>query len=220
MTRRRQLTFGLLLTTLAGYVDAIGFVLLGGLYTSFMSGNTTQLGVALGHGALERAVMPAALIALFLLGSTLGSGLAIVTPARWRTPAVLAYEAVLVFGALALGLQFPDLAVSSLFMALAMGAQNAVLGSVTGFRAGTTFVTGALFSLGQKIAQAFTGTGPPFGWIGDAAVWLALMSGALAGTVLYAALGLRALIVPASLAGCLAVAATAFAAARPASRVS
>ena len=61
-------------------------------------------------------------------------------------------------------------------MAMAMGAQNGVLGQVKGFRAGTTFVTGALFSVAQKIAQAITHTGPAFGWVGDGAVWAALLS--------------------------------------------
>ena len=212
MTRPLQLTFGLILTALAGYVDAIGFVQLSGLYTSFMSGNTTQLGVALAHRELAHTVMPVLLIAVFLLGSTLGSGLFIVVPAPWKTSAVLAYEAVLVFGALALGLQLPDFGLASVCMALAMGAQNAVLGSVKGFRAGTTFVTGALFSFGQHIAAAFTGTGPRFGWVGDAAVWLALMLGALAGAAVYAATGIVALIVPAVLTAVMAIGAAGFAA--------
>lgn len=212
MSRSWQLAFGLLLTALAGYVDAIGFVRLNGLYTSFMSGNTTQLGVSLAHRQFGHAVMPALLIAVFLLGSTLGSGLAIVVPAPWKTSAVLAYEAVLVSGALALGLQLADFGLSSVCMALAMGAQNAVLGSVQYFRAGTTFVTGALFSLGQKIAAAFTGTGTPFGWIGDAAVWGALLFGALAGAAVYAAIDISALVLPAILAALLSATAALFAA--------
>ncbi|MGU3538678.1 YoaK family protein [Methylobacterium sp. A54F] len=205
MTRSWQLTFGLLLTGLAGFVDALGFIRLGGLYTSFMSGNTTQLAVSLGHGRWDHAVMPWLLIAMFLVGSTLGSGLSMVTPARWATPVVLAYEALVIVAALSLGLATPELGLASLFMALAMGAQNAVLGSVQGFRAGTTFVTGALFSLGQKIAAALTGKGPRFGWVGDAAVWMALLGGAYLGAVAYGAFGLYALVLPAGLAGLLAI---------------
>ncbi|KQT17706.1 hypothetical protein ASG40_16935 [Methylobacterium sp. Leaf399] len=211
MKRPWQLTFGLLLTGLAGYIDAIGFIQLSGLYTSFMSGNTTQMGVSVAHGALGGAVMPAVLIVTFLLGSTIASGLSIVAPAPWKTVIVLAYEAILVFGAFALGLQLPELGLVSFFLALAMGAQNAVLGSVQGFRAGTTFVTGALFSLGQKLAAAFTKTGPPLGWVGDAAVWLALLIGAVAGAAVYSAIGIFALIFPAGLTAGLAVMAALFA---------
>lgn len=215
MSRPWQMSFGLLLTALAGYIDAIGFIQLNGLYTSFMSGNTTQLGVSLAHGAFGQAVMPALLILVFLIGSTIGSGLWMATPARWGTPVVMAYETLLIVGALALGLQLPELGLSPVFMAFAMGSQNAVLGSVQGFRAGTTFVTGALFGLGQKLAAALTGTGPAFGWIGDATVWLALMTGALAGTAAYTKLGISALVVPASVAGLLAITATLLAALRP-----
>ncbi|MDB5537022.1 MAG: hypothetical protein JWQ65_1897, partial [Devosia sp.] len=44
MTPAPKLSLGLLLTAAAGFIDAIGFIKLGGFYTSFMSGNTTQLG--------------------------------------------------------------------------------------------------------------------------------------------------------------------------------
>ena len=205
MNRTGQLAIGLVLTALAGYVDALGFIRLGGLYTSFMSGNTTQLAVFGAEADLHRVVLPAVLILAFLTGSILGSGLAILVPSRWTTPTVLAYEALLIVGGLALGLQTPELAVASVFVALAMGSQNAVLAQVKGFRAGTTFVTGALFSLGQKIAQALTRTGDPMGWVGDGLVWLSLLVGAAAGASAYNALGLYALIPPAGVAGTLAL---------------
>lgn len=201
MNRSWQLGTGLLLTGLAGYVDALGFVRLGGLYTSFMSGNTTQLAVFGAEANLHKMLLPAILIAAFLTGSVLGSGLAILVPTRWSTPVVLAYESLLILGGLALGLATPELGLAAFFVAVAMGAQNAVLAQVQGFRAGTTFVTGALFSLGQKIAKALTRTGDPLGWIGDGLVWLSLLLGALA----YDAFALYALIAPAAVSGVLAL---------------
>ncbi len=205
MNRSWQVGTGLVLTALAGYVDAIGFVRLGGLYTSFMSGNTTQLSVSLANGAFQHAGLPAMLVSGFLFGATLGSGLSIVVPRRWATAVVLAYETLLILAALSLGLATPELGLASFFMAMAMGAQNAVLSQVKGFRAGTTFVTGALFALAQKIAEAFTRTGPPFGWVGDAAVWGALLMGALVGTLAYGSYELYALLVPALIGGTFAV---------------
>ena len=62
---------GLVLTAMAGWVDAIGFLRLGGFYPSFMSGNTTQLGVALSNGNWQAAMLPALLIGLFVTGSLL-----------------------------------------------------------------------------------------------------------------------------------------------------
>jgi uncharacterized membrane protein YoaK (UPF0700 family) len=205
VNRSWQLGTGLLLTGLAGYVDALGFVRLGGLYTSFMSGNTTQLAVFGAEGNLHKVLLPAILIAAFLTGSVLGSGLAILVPSRWTTPVVLAYESLLILGGLALGLATPELGLAAFFVAVAMGAQNAVLAQVQGFRAGTTFVTGALFSLGQKIAKALTRTGDPWGWIGDGLVWLSLLLGALLGALAYDAFALYALIAPAAVSGVLAL---------------
>ncbi|MCJ2133171.1 DUF1275 domain-containing protein [Methylobacterium sp. J-026] len=205
MSRLLQLGLGLLLTGLAGYVDALGFVRLGGLYTSFMSGNTTQLAVFGAAADLHRLVLPATLILAFLIGSVLGSGLAILVPARWTTPVVLAYESLLILGGLGLGLESPELGLAAFFVAVAMGSQNAVLAQVKGFRAGTTFVTGALFSLGQKIAQALTRTGDPLGWIGDGLVWLSLLFGAYLGAQAYGHFALYALVAPAALSGGLAL---------------
>ena len=205
MNRSWQLGTGLLLTGLAGYVDALGFVRLGGLYTSFMSGNTTQLAVFGAEANLHKMLLPAILIAAFLTGSVLGSGLAILVPTRWSTPVVLAYESLLILGGLALGLATPELGLAAFFVAVAMGAQNAVLSQVQGFRAGTTFVTGALFSLGQKIAKALTRTGDPLGWIGDGLVWLSLLLGALLGALAYDAFALYALIAPAAVSGVFAL---------------
>jgi uncharacterized membrane protein YoaK (UPF0700 family) len=118
---------------------------------------------------------------------------------------VLAYESLLILGGLALGLASPELGLAAFFVAVAMGTQNAVLAQVQGFRAGTTFVTGALFSLGQKIARALTRTGDPFGWIGDGLVWLSLLLGAFLGALAYDAFALYALIAPAAVSGVLAL---------------
>ena len=60
------------LSALAGYVDALGFIHLGGFFVSFMSGNSTRLGV----GLVERthdAAIALGLIGLFVLGVILGS---------------------------------------------------------------------------------------------------------------------------------------------------
>ena len=221
MNRRWQLGAGLVLTALAGYVDALGFVRLGGLYTSFMSGNTTQFAVYAGETDWNRTLLPLGLVACFLAGAILGSVVAILVSDRWATPAVLAFETILIAAALAIGLSFPEPSNASLALAAAMGAQNAVLSRVKGFRAGTTFVTGALFSFGQKIAEALTRTGSPFGWAGDGVVWLSLLVGALCGALAYQAVNLYALVPPALVAGLLALITTLIVArAGPAAKVS
>lgn len=203
MTRPWQIGFGVVLTGLAGFIDAVGFIRLGGLYTSLMSGNTTQLAVSLGHGEPWGAVLPALLILAFLVGAVTGGALAALTPSRWVTPAVLAFETAAVTAALAAAAEGTRVGIAALFLALAMGGQNAVLAHVQGFRAGTTFITGALFSFGQKAALALAGRGPRFGWVGDASVWIALLAGAVAGTYAHGHLGVAALAIPACVAGAL-----------------
>src|SRR4029077_4997805 len=64
-TVRKDWLIGLALTAMAGCVDAIGYLRLGGLFPSFMSGNTTQLGISLAD-ASRTAALPAMLIALFV----------------------------------------------------------------------------------------------------------------------------------------------------------
>ena len=60
------------LAALAGMVDAIGYLRLGHLFVSFMSGNSTQLAVAVGRGDLTEACIITELIAPFVLGAAAG----------------------------------------------------------------------------------------------------------------------------------------------------
>ncbi len=62
-----------LMTTLAGFVDAVGYAAMGHLYLSFMSGNSTQFGMAVAHGDTHVVVWAGAVIAAFVLGAFRGS---------------------------------------------------------------------------------------------------------------------------------------------------
>jgi uncharacterized membrane protein YoaK (UPF0700 family) len=69
----RNIALACALSALAGYVDAIGFLHLGGLFVSFMSGNSTRMGVSLAAGEWGAAAEAFGLIALFVAGATAGS---------------------------------------------------------------------------------------------------------------------------------------------------
>ena len=70
---RRNITLACALSALAGYVDGLGFLYLGGLFVSFMSGNSTRMGVDLARGHLDAAAEALGLIALFVVGAACGS---------------------------------------------------------------------------------------------------------------------------------------------------
>jgi uncharacterized membrane protein YoaK (UPF0700 family) len=68
----RNIVLACALSALAGYVDAIGFLHLGGLFVSFMSGNSTRMGVSLAEGHFQAAAEALGLIVLFVLGAAGG----------------------------------------------------------------------------------------------------------------------------------------------------
>ncbi|GBQ22985.1 hypothetical protein AA0472_0950 [Acetobacter estunensis NRIC 0472] len=63
----------LALATTAGYVDAIGFVELHGMFTAAQTGNTTQVGVAIGNGDTATIAALGTVILLFFVGGVLAS---------------------------------------------------------------------------------------------------------------------------------------------------
>ena len=198
MTPARALGLGLLLTATAGYIDALGFVALGGYYTSFMSGNTTRLGAGLATGALDVAAETGGLLVLFFLGSFLGS---LGTLARRHRGPAIALAIVLAGIACSLALNaagYPP-PLSMLTLAAAAGAQNAVLQPIGAARLGATFVTGTLFAAGQDLARATLKTAPPWRWVQHLMVWAALALGALVGALAYARLAMNSLYVPAAI---------------------
>jgi uncharacterized membrane protein YoaK (UPF0700 family) len=81
--RRRERIIAAFLAALAGYFDVLGFLKLGALFVSFMSGSSTRLGVGLEQRAAQVPV-PASLIGLFVVGIVAGSFMGHVAKARRR----------------------------------------------------------------------------------------------------------------------------------------
>jgi uncharacterized membrane protein YoaK (UPF0700 family) len=172
---RQRLALGL--AGLAGLVDATGFVVAGGYFTSFMSGNTTRLGVELVERPLL-AIAPLGLIAAFVAGVIAGAMIGRRVRGRHKR-VLLGLVAVLLTGGaglLAAGWPVPFLGLS----AMAMGLANNVFvrdGEVT---VGVTYMTGALVRFGQGIAARLAGEPLP-GARGYGLLWSALALGAAAG---------------------------------------
>ncbi len=162
-----------------------------------MSGNTTRLGVALGTAPHE-ALVPALLIAGFVMGVTTGSLLA-TAAGRRRKPAIALLVAILLLtGAAArqLGMEVVTLAA----LVLAMGAINNTFQRDGEVAIGLTYMTGALVKLGQGLAQRLTGR-PPLGWSSNARLWCGLLAGAVTGAFLDSRLPFASLWIAAAWAG-------------------
>jgi uncharacterized membrane protein YoaK (UPF0700 family) len=170
------------LSALAGYVDGIGYLHLGGLFVSFMSGNSTRMGVSLAEGHWPVAVQAFGLVVLFVVGAA-GGSLIVLGHGIHRQPWVLFVEALLLaLAALLYALGFSNSAVAAIV--LAMGLENAVFQIEGGGGLGLTYVTGALVKAGQLIAAALTG-GARLGFLPNLLMWAALVAGSLLGAFGY-----------------------------------
>lgn len=200
----RQLGQALLLVALAGFVDAIGYLALSGLFVSFMSGNSTQFAASLASGDTAAAVSAALLIVLFLAGVASGALLVEIGP-RFASAGILAGESVLIC-AVVVTARDGVTVVHLLPLAFAMGAQNNLRQAVAGTTLGSTFVTGALVSTGQGLARHLAGKAGAAAWSPHLASWTALVVGAVLGGLGFLKAGLSlSLVGPAVVAALLAV---------------
>jgi uncharacterized membrane protein YoaK (UPF0700 family) len=186
----RNLALACALSALAGYVDGIGFLHLGGLFVSFMSGNSTRMGVSLAQGDWSNAAAALGLVALFVVGAA-GGSLIVLGRGANRQPWVLLVEAALLaVAALCYAFGRSNAAIAA--MVLAMGLENAVFQIEGGAGLGLTYVTGALVKVGQLVAGALTG-GARWAWLPNLLLWAALVTGAVCGALAYHWINLAAI---------------------------
>jgi uncharacterized membrane protein YoaK (UPF0700 family) len=160
---------------LAGATDVYGLSRLHDLFVSFMSGNTTSLGVAIGRGDAPRAVTAAVIVALFVLGVAVGAILAEFS-GRWQSVLVMGAVTVLLTAAAAL----PGATIQ--IVVLAMGALNAAMSRIGVTGISLTYVTGALVKFGQGLGRLLCGRGEAdWSWALQGVLWLCLLFGAVAG---------------------------------------
>lgn len=162
---RALFALGLLLASVAGGVDALGWMTLGQVFTAHMSGNTVGLTVFLASANWSEVAKRVAVIADFLLGLAAGAVAATVAHRRRSRNgfvSALAMEAGLLVALLAVaevlthGARPHLLATRGYFLllalpALAMGIQSATLRRVEPVHARTTYVTGVLTRLVENL---------------------------------------------------------------------
>jgi len=192
------------LSAVAGFVDAAAFVKLGGFFVSFMSGNSTRLGVGLA-GVLSHAAIAGALIATFVLGVAVGSAIPRGRPDDVGNTRVLWFVAALLALAALLGGGGHDVAAIGL-LAFAMGAENATFERDGEVSIGLTYMTGTLVKFGQRLSAAVRGVGPAWGWAPYLVLWLGMLAGAVAGAASYLAVGMGAIWIAAAAVAALTLA--------------
>lgn len=198
--RKRERVLAVVLAATAGFVDAVGFLEVGGYFVSFMSGNSTRMVVEVADGNLGAAGIAAVVLVSFFLGAAAG---AVVTRRRNLDdrPAVLSLVAMLLL--LSLGLhQITSVTVAGAPLSVAaaaasMGAMNSVFHSGGEVSLGVTYMTGAVVKSAHRLVDALAG-GSWAPYRQQVALWSALVSGGIAGALLQVALGVNALALAAA----------------------
>lgn len=178
----QQLAIGL--AVLAGFVDALGFLSLGGVFVSFMSGNSTRLGVGVVAGnPLPLSLLPLGIIVVFVTGVMIGKFIRHYCP-RHASLCVLCFmSAALFIAALIHSIGMDGLAIP--LMVLSMGSANNVFVRGGEVAIGVTYMTGTLVKLGQRLAGAFLNENDNI-WLPYLLLWLGLIIGAALGAIAYA----------------------------------
>ncbi|WP_246202942.1 YoaK family protein [Sphingomonas lacunae] len=179
------------LAALAGLVDAIAFLSLGGFFASFMSGNSTRLAIG-AAGNWQEAGIAASLILAFLGGVIGGTLLGRRMGARRKAVTLGAVAALIALAAL---IAHPGDLFPALLLAMAMGAVNTLFERDGEVAVGLTYMTGTLVRLGQTLAR-WIDRDPDTAiddWMRHLMLWAGFLGGGLTGVGLYWRIDLHAL---------------------------
>lgn len=177
-----------MLAGVAGYVDAAGFLMTGGYFVSFMSGNSTRLGVGIVRAASE-ALLAASLVGAFVAGVALGAVIRRVS--RRAEASILAVIAALL-GLCAYFAGGQTQLAAALLLASAMGAENTIFAEGGEVRIGLTYMTGALVKVGKGLVAALFGESH-YSWAPHLMLWLGLVAGGALGAAAFSRLGLSSI---------------------------
>lgn len=195
--RRGEQLLAVALTVLAGFVDSVGFLYLGGVFLSFMSGNTTRFATAAVEGDGNLAVLAGSCLGLFLGGVILGALVHRLARNLWdltrgREAVMVTVTALFGLSALLVGLDAERAAM--LVLSVGIGALNSVFERDGEVAVPLTYMTGTLVKMGQRLVDSFFGGGH-IRWISHLLLWLGLAAGAVGGALVFEALGISTVYV-------------------------
>ncbi|HET7892414.1 MAG TPA: YoaK family protein [Candidatus Sulfotelmatobacter sp.] len=150
--RRTDSVAVILLTLTAGYVDAVGFLKLGGIYVANMSGNSVSTGIHSVEGewsvVLFRLWAIGCFVSALFLTRLLIDSAAPVLSGRVAAPALVVEIVLLVFFS-----KVKSENAGIFCAAVAMGVHTATLNRFNGITVYTTFVTGTLVKFAEHLAE-------------------------------------------------------------------
>lgn len=176
------------LSFISGFIDSLGFMYLGGVFLSFMSGNTTRFATATVESNWHLVALSGSCIVLFLIGVINGAATHRLATRRWDI--YRAREAVLfnvaLLAALSGVLTLIDLdRIAVLVLSITVGTMNSVFERNGEVSVPLTYMTGTLVKMGQRFTDTFFGGAHRF-WMYHMLLWLSLACGAITGALAFA----------------------------------
>ena len=198
-----MIVLAICLAALAGFVDALAYSSLGGFFASFMSGNTTRLGVSIATDRFDEVRMAGALILSFVSGVMVSAVIA----RRWATQQQVAVMSLvtLLLGVAATIMRFSPGSQALLLLAAAMGAENGLFTREGEVSIGLTYMTGSLVRMAQRLAGALMGDSDRWSWMRYLLLWLGFLLGVVTGARCYGAFANGALWLAAGAAGVMTI---------------
>ena len=193
------------LAATAGFVDAVGFLELGGYFVSFMSGNLTRLAVSWAEFDWPGVILVGGILTAFFAGAVIGATVTRMAARRLvvlkgpgldpeggdfrdisgasrerlvRSAALLCVALLLAIAALVHIVSPGPLAMA--LTAAAMGAMNSVFTNAGEVRIGLTYMTGAVVKSAHRLVDVIAG-GPWGPLVQNVSLWVSLLVGGVLG---------------------------------------
>jgi len=197
-----QEKLAILLTFIAGYIDAVGLIKWK-TYVSFMSGNTTQLGTAIATGTVEVISSSGCVIGSFVSGIYLGTCLSQrQRQQKFSSKFFIVAGILITYSIVGSYYQIPSYS-SLVVVGFSMGVMNTIVTSVGKQNVNADFVTGTLNSLAKNSAMyAMSSSAEDRATYGSNVIhllilWIGFVSGAYIAPVFLDILAKWTLILPA-----------------------
>ena len=178
---RNETIIAYIFSSIYGYVNAIGFIVMNGLFFTFMSGNSIRLGVNLGNFDLQSNLRLFIVFTALILGIFLSDFL-FSTLKKRSIEILILLELLLFIVTLLFSLKYNSWIVF-LPLGIAMGVQNMLNLLIGNNLMGKSFITGLIFNFGISLSRLVQGKGSWRLSMKYAFTWFIFVIGAIMGTL-------------------------------------